>query len=79
MKSLLRVVTSAKLQSFRSLQTYSHHKTLMLEQHELLSMNEKDVIMEQSLRTSDNLLGEHDKLMKMNEMNRNVVKSNFRY
>lgn len=41
-------------------------------------MNEK-VIIEQSPRTSDNLLGEHDKLMKMNEMNRNVVKSNFRY
>lgn len=41
-------------------------------------MNEK-VVIESSPRTSDNLLSEHDKIMKMNEMNRNVVKSNFRY
>ena len=50
----------------------------MLEQNELLSMNEK-VVIEHSPRTSDHLVSEHEKLMKMNEMNRNVVKSNFRY
>jgi hypothetical protein len=43
-KSLLRVITSAKLQSFRALQTYAHHKQFLQEQHELQSINEKVII-----------------------------------
>ncbi len=50
----------------------------MQEEHEELSMNEK-VIIEQSPRNSDNLLNERDKEIRLNEMNRNVVKTNFRY
>ena len=43
-KSLLRVITSVKLQSFRALQTYAHHKQFLQEQHELQSINEKVII-----------------------------------